>query len=106
MSMMSNDYAVYLPAVNANYARTIVADLPPDRSLPSGLSLEDFAFWQSDSSLWNHPYCLHSIGQYSVGSNTSNAMTHRRNEPSSSCDSGRRNHLNPDNREYHCWYTN
>ena len=77
MSMMSNDYAVYLPAVNANYARTIVADLPPDRSLPSGLSLEDFAFWQSDSSLWNHPYCLHSIGQYSVGSNTSNAMTHR-----------------------------
>lgn len=77
MNMMSNQYAVYLPAVNANYARTIVTALPEGRSLPSGLSLDDFAFWADGSSLWEHPYCLHSVGQYPVGSIPSNAMSHR-----------------------------
>lgn len=76
MSMISNEYAVYLPAVNTNYARTLTK-LPEGRSLPSGLTLDDLAFWKKDSKLWHHEHFLHSVGQYSVGANPSNAITWR-----------------------------
>lgn len=74
--MISNDYAVYLPAVNTNYARSLTT-LPDGRSLPSGLTLDDFAFWKKGSKLWNHEHFLHSVGQYSVGANPNNAITWR-----------------------------
>ena len=76
MSILSNDYAVYLPAVNGNYARTLTT-IPDGRSLPKGLTLDDLAFWKVGSTLWHHPQFLHSIGQYSVGADPSNAITWR-----------------------------
>jgi len=76
MSIISNAYAVYLPAVNLNYARTVTT-IPDGRVLPKALTLDDFAFWKVGSALWHHPQFLHSIGQYSVGTDPNNAVTWR-----------------------------
>jgi hypothetical protein len=77
MSTLSNDYAIYLPAVNLNYAKTIASEVPDGRPFPSDLSLGDFAFWEEGSKLWHHPHFLHSVGQYSVGADPDNAVTRR-----------------------------
>ena len=76
MSIMSDEHAVYLPAVNVNYARTLAAK-GITRGLPKGLTLDDLAFWKPESGLWHHPQFLHSVGQYKVGADPSNAITCR-----------------------------
>ena len=59
--------AIYLPAVNANYATILEARLDPTRPLPMSFRIEDLAFWSGNSALWNHKFLLHSIGTYAVG---------------------------------------
>ena len=77
MTVMSDEFAVYLPAVNEVYARDILKPLPASRPLPSGITLDDFAFWNKKSQLWYHPHFLHSVGNYKVGQTPDNAMTRR-----------------------------
>ena len=60
------DYAIYLPAINREYAAFIDRQRDPDRVLPEGFKIEDLAFWSGGSALWNYPYYLHSIGCYKV----------------------------------------
>jgi len=78
MSANSKNCAVYLPAINSNYASTLTSGLPIGRQFPSGISPVDLAFWGLDSKLWHYPYLLHSVGQYKVGSDPVNAITSRR----------------------------
>ena len=61
-------YAIYLPAVNTTYPKIVDDELPPNRPVPSGFTLDDLAFWSGNSQYWNHKYLLHSIGGYDVGS--------------------------------------
>lgn len=77
MSVMSDDFAVYLPAVNEVYARDLIKLLPANRALPSDLTLDDFAFWKKGSKLWYHKHFLHSVGNYKVGQTPDNAVTRR-----------------------------
>ena len=77
MNTSSEEYAVYLPAVNLNYAQTLVSEIADDRPFPSEFSLGDFAFWEGKSGLWHHSYFLHSVGQYKVGASPDNAVTRR-----------------------------
>jgi len=79
VSMMdeSSNQALYLPAINTNYASALVSGLPEERSFPKGLVPADLAFWDGRSSLWRYPYFLHSIGQYKVGSDPVNSVTCR-----------------------------
>ncbi len=77
MTIISNDYAVFLPAVNSLYAEGLTKELPSDRRRPSGFAISDLEFWQSSSALWHHPHFLHSVGQYSVGKLPDNAVTRR-----------------------------
>lgn len=37
--------------------------------------MSDLAFWDRNNTLFYHPYCLHSVGQYRVGSVIDNALT-------------------------------
>jgi len=71
----TSDYAIYLPAVNADYANRVMQALPSDRPFPKGLALQDLAFWNRKSQLFYHPYCLYSVGQHAVGSVIDNALT-------------------------------
>lgn len=77
MSFISDEYAIYLPAVNAQYAETIVKPIPDNRPFPDALTLDDLMFWQANNKFWHHPHFLHSIGNYKVGSMPDNAVTRR-----------------------------
>ena len=61
MSFISDEYAIYLPAVNAQYAETIVKPIPDNRPFPDALTLDDLVFWQANNKFWHHPHFLHSI---------------------------------------------
>lgn len=65
-----HDFAIYLPATNPQYANVTKLDVKNGRPLPLGFDLEDLAFWTGNSKLWNHKFLLHSIGAYSVGTDT------------------------------------
>jgi hypothetical protein len=71
----TTDYAIYLPAVTGEFANRVLQSVPLDRPFPNGLSLHDLAFWDRRNTLFHHPYCLHSIGQYRVSSVIDNALT-------------------------------
>lgn len=75
MSMMSNDYAVYLPAVNSNYASDVLKTLNPNRKFPKDLTLKDLIFWDKRNKLWHHNSVLHSIGLHKYGTVIDNAIT-------------------------------
>ena len=73
--MISDQYAVYLPAVSDMYATGVGKPLPDGRPFPNGYTVEDLVFWSKRSRLWNHRQVLHSVGAYSVGSSPDNAIT-------------------------------
>lgn len=66
--------ALYLPAVNAPFAKNVLKELPKGRSFPHGLTLQDLVFW-NDNKLFHYPHFLHSIGAHTVGSWPNNAVT-------------------------------
>ncbi len=73
--MINDQYAVYLPAVQDNFASCVTATVPVGRPFPSGIDLSDLAFWNKNSKLWTHNKALYSIGQHSVGSTVNNGIT-------------------------------
>ena len=74
-SFNTTDYAIYLPAVSAGYAKAFLKPLPEGRPFPGNLVLDDLAFWDRKNRLFYHPYVLHSVGQYTVGQVIDNALT-------------------------------
>lgn len=76
MRLTKDEYAVYLPAVNLQYAEAIARRVPLNRPFPNTFTLDDLAFWQ-DNKLWHYPYFLHSVGSYKVGALPNNAVTRR-----------------------------
>jgi hypothetical protein len=75
--MIADEYAVYLPAINTLYADTIARPLPAGRPFPTSFTLDDLIFWKKGNKLWHHPYVLHSVGGYKVGTTPDNAVTRR-----------------------------
>ena len=75
MNMMSSQYAVYLPAVNSNYASELLKPLAPNRVFPKNLSLKDLIFWDKNNKLWHHNAVLHSIGLHKYPNQVTNAIT-------------------------------
>jgi hypothetical protein len=75
--MMSDDYAVYLPAVNEQYAGIITRPIPNNRPFPTAFTLDDLRFWKGNNKLFYHPHFLNSVGAYAVGSTPDNAVTRR-----------------------------
>jgi hypothetical protein len=71
----TTDYAIYLPAVTSEYAGRVTQVVDPQRPFPKGLQLSDLAFWEKKNLLFYHPYVLHSVGQYQVGSVIDNSIT-------------------------------
>lgn len=77
MNFNTIDYALYLPAVNLNYAKALASEVSANRPFPSGISLVDLTFWEKGSKLWDYEYFLHSVGHYSIGAQPDNAVTRR-----------------------------
>jgi hypothetical protein len=75
--MMSDNYAVYLPAVNAGYASIMTKPVPVGRPFPNTLKLDDLMFWKGNNKLFYHPHFLNSVGLYEIGSTPDNAITRR-----------------------------
>lgn len=71
----TEDYAIYLPAVNDDFAVRVTQQVPANRPFPVNLTLSDLAFWDKKNPLFHYPYVLHSIGQYKVGSVVDNGLT-------------------------------
>ena len=69
--------AIYLPAVTPGYIDTTREGQTPSRILPDGFDLADLAFWTGNSKLFNHKFCLHSVGSERVGADFNNALFHR-----------------------------
>lgn len=69
--------AIYLPALQHNYIVNAQEGLAPNRPLPDGFDLADTAFWTGNSKLYNHKYCLNSVGSYTVGSLPKNTLFDR-----------------------------
>ena len=69
-----HDFAIYLPAVNPEYADVINTTVTANRPLPPNFDIEDLEFWTGNSKLWNHKFLLHSIGGYKVGTDTRGAL--------------------------------
>ena len=77
MKLYSDEYAIYLPAVNDTYAKTVSKPLsPPDRPFPDGVTTADLVFWEPNQ-LWYYPYLLHSVGLHRIGTLPDNAVTQR-----------------------------
>ena len=72
-----NNYAIYLPAINAFYPKAVVKPFPSGRPVPAGITNDDLKFWTGKSTLWNHIHNLHSIGQYKAGGSPKNALLER-----------------------------
>jgi hypothetical protein len=75
MTMISPEFAVYLPAVNDSYAKELTKTLDPTRPFPSGLTLDDLVFWDKNNKLWQHREILHSIGLHKFNTIPDNAVT-------------------------------
>jgi hypothetical protein len=75
--MISDDYAVYLPAVNEQYAEIITRPIPNNRPFPTAFKINDLMFWKGNNKLFYHPHFLNSVGAYVVGSTPDNAVTRR-----------------------------
>ena len=75
--MFSDDFAVYLPAVNETYANFLSKAIPNERPFSDAFTLNDLMFWKGNSKLFYHPHYLHSVGNYKIGSNPSNVITQR-----------------------------
>lgn len=71
----TQDYAIYLPAVNDEFARRVTQQVPQNRQFPANLQLSDLAFWNKSNPLFYYPYVLHSVGQFTVGSVIDNGLT-------------------------------
>lgn len=74
--MITDKYAVYLPAVQNSFAAGVLRQNINSRPMPSGIELSDLVFWNKQNKLWTHQSILYSIGQHSIGSTVDNAVTH------------------------------
>jgi hypothetical protein len=71
----TDDYAIYLPAVNTVFAEQLTKTVPDGRPFPNNLRITDLAFWREKNPFFFHPFVLYSIGQHAVGSTITNALT-------------------------------
>jgi hypothetical protein len=60
-------FAVYLPALQTQFARAVAKKGKKDRQMPSGITMRDLDFLNPKSKLWHFGYALYSVGQFSVG---------------------------------------
>lgn len=72
-----HESAIYLPALSTGYIELATDGLKPDRVLPDGFAMEDTAFWTGNSRLFNHTFCLHSVGSHKVGATLTNTLFDR-----------------------------
>ena len=68
------DFAVFLPAVQANYAQAVDDEPLEGRTVPEGFSPQLLKFWQ-EGAQWQYPFLLNSIGGYTPLSNIDNGIT-------------------------------
>ena len=66
--------AIYLPAVQGGYLDLIDAGDRVERKLPEGVNIDDLAFWTGKSNIFNHKFCLYSVGGQQVGSSFINPL--------------------------------
>jgi hypothetical protein len=69
--------AIYLPAVTPGYINLTQQGATPLRELPANFDLADLAFWTGNSKLFNHKFCLHSVGSQKIGANFTSTLFDR-----------------------------
>ena len=69
-----HDTAIYLPAVQRGYLHILNIKETETLRLPDGLKIEDLAFWTGESNIFNHKFCLLSVGSQDIGSNFTSTL--------------------------------
>lgn len=72
-----HDSAIYLPALQKGYFDLVDGKGIENRVLPAGFDPKDFAFWTGNSKIFNHKFCLLSVGGERVGSNFTSSLFDR-----------------------------
>jgi hypothetical protein len=72
-----DQFAVYLPALQTQFARAVGKRGEKDRQMPTGISMRDLDFLNPNSKLWHYAYSLYSVGQFGVGEHKGDAVINR-----------------------------
>jgi hypothetical protein len=72
-----DQFAVYLPALQTQFARAVGKKGKKNRQMPTGISMWDLDFLNPNSKLWRYAYALYSVGQFRVGEHKGDAVVNR-----------------------------
>lgn len=72
-----DDFAVYLPSIQKQFARAVMGKADKARPMPEGVKLKDLDFLNPKSALWHYAYALYSVGQFRVGERDADVVLNR-----------------------------
>lgn len=72
-----DNFAVYLPAIQKNYAKAVYKIGDKNRVMPTGITAKDLNFLNPKSKLWHYGYGLYSAGQFRIGEEQADIVTNK-----------------------------
>jgi hypothetical protein len=72
-----DNFALYLPSIQKQYAKAAYSTSKLQRPMPDGLTMKDLNFLNPKSKLWHYKYALYSAGQFKIGENNADIVTNR-----------------------------
>ena len=72
-----DNFAVYLPSIQKNYASAAYKRGDKERVMPNGITMRDLNFLNPKNKLWHYKYALYSAGQFRVGEQKADIVTNR-----------------------------
>jgi hypothetical protein len=73
-----DNFAVYLPSIQKQYAKAAYASGNKNRIMPDGVTMRDLNFLDPKNKLWHYKYALYSAGQFKVGEQQADIITNRK----------------------------
>lgn len=72
-----DNFAVYLPSIQKQYAKLAFSRGDKERVMPNGLTMKDLDFLNPNNKLWHYKYALYSAGQFKIGEKQADIVTNR-----------------------------
>lgn len=72
-----DDFAIYLPSIQKQYAAAAYKVGNKNRPMPAGITTKQLNFLNPKNKLWHYKYALYSAGQFKVGEQQADIVTNR-----------------------------